>query len=363
MLQSYNSLTSVRDMKKTHIENFFNEQISDITVLERSKNLHEFIGDFQQIDIALQVKGHDPYPVNDPMVHEKTAAHEDFFQGYLKDYGFYDVFIICKKHGHVMYSAAKESDYGANLSSGSLKNSGLAEVWRNTLKNGRPTYVDMKPYAPSNNAPAMFLGTPITTHGETAGVLVFQISDTAINKIMKYRHGYGETQEDYLVGQDNLMRSDSHLDSKGHSLKASFANPSTGSVDTDATKAAFSGETDTKIIIDYNDNPVLSAYSSIKIANDFIWAILSEIDEAEVLITPASIRNAIIIQVLVILAIIIALSLILIKVALVNPINRFQSTLLQISDNKDLTQVLDTNAPVEIQRMAHSVNDLLSSLK
>ncbi len=363
MKQSYNTLTSVRDMKKTYIQNFFSERIGDINVLARSQNLHEFINDFKIIDQELKVKGQSPYPVKNKMVLDKTAAHEAFFQGYMKDYGYYDVFIICKQHGHVMYSAAKESDYGANLSSGSLKNSGLAEVWRNALKNGRPTFVDMKPYQPSNNEPAMFLGTPVVENGETVAVLVFQISDAAINKVMQYRQGYGETQEDYLVGQDNLMRSDSFLDPKGHSLKASFANPSLGSVDTDATKDAFNGESNTKIVVDYNGNPVLSAYSSIKIGKDFTWAILSEIDEAEVLITPHEIRNVIIIEVIVILVIIIALSLIMIKMALVDPINRFQDTLLQIGEHKNLTQLLDTNAPCEIKMMAQSVNDLLSSLK
>ncbi len=363
MEQSYNSLTSVRDMKKNQIQNFFAKQISDISVLSRSENLHKLVQDLQHVHTELKVAGQAPYPVKDPMAQEKTAPHEAFFQGYMKDYGYYDVFVICEKHGHVMYTAAKESDYGANLSSGSLKNSSLAEVWRKTLKNGQPTFVDMKPYSPSNNAPAMFLGMPVIRDGETQAVLVFQVSDDAVNKVMKYRQGYGETQEDYLVGQDNLMRSDSYLDPKGHSLKASFANPSIGSVDTIATQAAFSGETDAQIVIDYNGNPVLSAYSTIKVGQDITWAILSEIDEAEVMIIPNAIRNSIIFQVLIILVIIIALSLLMIKVALITPINRFQSTLVAIEKNKDLTQLLDTNAPLEIKSMALSVNSLLNSLK
>ena len=35
---------------------------------------------------------------------------------------------------------------------------------------------------------------------------------------------------------------------------------------------------------DYNGNPVLSAYTQLKLSDDITWAILSEIDEAEVLI-------------------------------------------------------------------------------
>jgi methyl-accepting chemotaxis protein len=262
-----------------------------------------------------------------------------------------------------MYSAAKESDYGANLSIGPLKDSGLAEAYRLAITNERPTFVDMKPYAPSNNAPAMFLSTPIVVNAQIQAVLVFQISDESINKIMKYRIGYGDTQEDYLVGSDKLMRSDSYLDPKGHSLQASFANPSTGSVDTEASREALSGKTNTKIVIDYNGNPVLSSFSTIKIGEDFKWAILSEIDEAEVLIVPNNIRNSLIISVLLILAIIIAVTIAMVNKGLIKPINKFKDTLLTIGKDKNLTLNVSEDAPLEISQMARSFNDLLSDLK
>ncbi len=364
MKQNYNSLTAVREIKKDRLQDFFKERVEDINILSQSDNLYKLINDMKQVHKELHINKNLSFPANNPLTKEKTTPHENFFQGYIKEYGYYDVFVICKKHGHVMYTAAKESDYGANLSNGPLKNSGLAEVWRKTLANNRPTFVDMKPYQPSNNAPAMFLGKPVRKDGEVIGVLVFQISDEAINKIMKYRHGYGDTQEDYLVGTDKLMRSDSYLDPKGHSLRASFASPETGSVDTVATREAFSGKTDTKIVIDYNGNPVLSAYSLIKIGQDDVqWAIMSEIDEAEVLIIPNNIRNSIIITVLILLVLIIMASLILINYSLIKPINYFQTTLQEIEKSKDLTKMLDTNAPLEIHAMASSVNNLISSLK
>ncbi len=193
----------------------------------------------------------------------KTNKHEDFFQNYAKEYGYYDIFILSEDTGHVMYSQAKESDYGANVKVGPLKDSGLGEVWRKVSERKRSVFVDMKPYVPSANAPAMFLGTPVVIDGDVKAVLVLQISDKAINKIMQFRKGYGESQEDYLVGQDKLMRSDSFLDPKNHSLKASFANPSSGSCDTEASKNALGGQSDTKIVTDYNGNPVLSSFSPV----------------------------------------------------------------------------------------------------
>jgi methyl-accepting chemotaxis protein len=363
MKNSYENLTTVRDVKKIQIEKFFANCVKDINVLAVSNNLQNITWDLLSVLSDLEVADDSPYPVNDPSAKEERLPHEPYFQKYSKEYGYYDMFIIAAKHGHVMYTAAKESDYGANLSSGSLKESALAEAYRQALANNRPTFVDMKPYAPSNDAPAMFLATPIIINAQVQAVLVFQISGDTINKIMQYRQGYGESQEDYLVGPDKLMRSDSFLDPKGHSLQASFANPSTGSVDTEASRDALSGKSDTKIVIDYNGNSVLSSYNTVNVGEDFKWAILSEIDEAEVLITPNNIRNSIIIWSLIILVMIMAVSSLLVNTSIVKPINKFKETLLNIGNNKNLTLTVDENAPLELSQMAKSFNNLIKELK
>jgi methyl-accepting chemotaxis protein len=291
---SYKNLTTMRDIKKNQIEEFFNKALRDIEVLSLSKNLQDLSWDLLMVLDDLEVADDVEFPVNDASAKEERLPHEVFFQKYLKEYGYSDILIIASKTGHVMYSASKNSDYGANLSTGALKDSALAQVYKKTLQNNRSTFVDMKLYKPNNNLPTMFLATPIVVNAQVQAVLVFQISDKSINSVMKYRNGYGDTQEDYLIGSDKLMRSDSYLDAQKHSLRASFANPSTGAVDTLASREALSKKTDTKIVIDYNNNPVLSSYSNIKIGKDLNWAILSEIDEAEILITPNSIRNSII---------------------------------------------------------------------
>ena len=362
MSNSYDNLTTVRDMKKNQIQNFFGERVGDINVLARSNNVHMLINDLNDVEYELEVKATDSYPVNDPLAKEKKEPHEAFFQGYMKDYGYYDIFII-SNDGHVMYTAAKESDYGVNLKTGSLKKSGLAEAFNESLANARPTFIDMEPYAPSNGAPAMFLATPVKFDGKVKAVLILQISDASINSVMQYRNGYGDSQEDYLVGSDKLMRSDSFLDPKGHSLQASFANPSTGSVDTVASREALSGKTDTQIVIDYNGNPVLSSYSTISVGEDFKWAILSEIDEAEVLIVPNSIRNSIIISSVIALIIIVLITMVMVNLSVVSPINRFKETLLEIGRDNNLTLKLSEDAPQEISEMATSFNNLLEELK
>ena len=359
--QSYSKLSSIRDIKKSQIESFFEERIGDIIVLSNASNIHAIFDELDAVDAQLNVNSKGKYPVENQLVKDITKKHEKFFQSYMKTYGYYDVFLIDSKDGHVIYSAAKESDYGANLKTGDLKKSGLSEVFNKTIKNKRATIVDMKPYAPSAGAPAMFIGMPlISESNEVEAVLVLQISDAAINKIMKFRKGAGKSEEAYLVGQDKLMRSDSFLDPTNHSLKASFANPSKGSVDTDAVKYALSGKTGTEIIIDYNNNPVLSSYTNVKVGEDFKWALLSEIDEAEVMELPNEIRNNITIASLIAMALIALASTYLLSIALTTPLKQFQDGVVNFFHylNKETTEVtlLDNDHRDELGKMAAVVD-------
>jgi len=357
---SYDRLTSARDSKIEQLNKFFEQKIKEIKVLATSEDIDYMVNDLIFVHEELKVKSNESYPVDNPLAIEKTAPHEKFFKNFLNDYGYYDILIICAKHGHIMYTQAKESDYGENVGSGYLSNSGIGEVWRKVKELKRPVFVDMRPYQPSNNAPAMFLGTPIYTDGEFKSVLVFQISEKEIDNIMHFRAGYGKTQKDYLVGADKLMRSDSYLDPKNHSIVASFANPTTGMVDTEATKSALKGEKDTKVVVDYNGNSVLSAYSTVKVKDDFSWVILSEIDEAEVMQTPNSIRNKIVITTLVLMVLVVLLTIFVIKRSILKPLDDFQNGLSEFFKylNRETLEVkmLDDSNNDEMGSMAKLIN-------
>ena len=362
--QNYAMLTSARDSKASQITTFFQERIGDITVLSRSADIKELVNDLNNASMEIDTNPKGKFPVSNELIKKATQAHEEYFQSYMKDYGYYDIFLIDGLSGQVIYSGAKESDYGANLKTGELKESGLAQAYNKAISSDRAVFVDMKPYAPSNNAPAMFLAKKIDIHGVKA-VLVFQISDRAINKIMQFRKGYGESQEDYLVGSDLLMRSDSFLDPKGHSLKASFANNT--KVDTVASRNALSGQEHTEVVIDYNGNPVLSAYSQVSVGEDLKWAILSEIDEAEVLVTPNAIRNIIIIISLVLLAFVVIGAIVTINNIVVKRLVKFQEGLVGFFDyvNRDAKDVKELEADNfdEIGLMANVVNENIKKAK
>ena len=215
---------------------------------------------------------------------EAVAPHiegqtEDFFTKYANQYGYYDLFLISPA-GNCFYSVAQEADYQTNLVDGKFKDSNLGALVREVLSAKRFGFADFSPYAPSNGEPAAFIAQAVLHNGDVEMIVALQLPLDAINAVMGVRAGMGETGETYLVGPDLLMRSDSYLDPESHSVNASFANPQTGRVQTDATEAALAGETDARLITDYNGNPVLSAFAPIEVF-DTTWALMAEIDQSE----------------------------------------------------------------------------------
>lgn len=236
-----------------------------------------------------------------------------FFDKYIALYGYYDLFLI-NPDGYVFFSAAEESDFQTNMVNGTYSNSNLGELTKEVLNTKKFGFADFKPYAPSNGAPAAFIAQPVVYEGKIDVIVALQLPLEGINNIMKERSGMGNTGESYLVGSDKLMRSDSFLDPENHTVNASFANPGKGSVDTEAAREALSGESDEKVVMDYNDKPVLSAYSAINVFNT-TWALMSEIDQAEV---KAPINNVVII--IIVIGIFIAAAVILLALFTANSV-------------------------------------------
>ncbi len=271
-LEALNKLNAVQAIKQSQIEGYFAERLGDVSVLSSNDTV---LAGLQAFEEAFTADGGKTGGERWTAVSEKYAP---WLEQYNSEYGYYDLFLI-DADGNVVYTVAKESDLGANLVSGSLKNSPLGKCFAKAL-NGI-TVQDFEPYTPSNNEPCAFVGAPILKDGKTVGIAALQLPLGAINKIMQERAGMGETGECYLVGPDKLMRSDSYLDPTGHSVKASFAGTvAKNGCDTEAAREALAGRDGANVILDYNGNHVLSAYAPVKLG-DLTWAILAEIDVAE----------------------------------------------------------------------------------
>ncbi len=285
---------------------------------------------------------------------------EDYFSKYIKEYGYYDLFLIHPK-GSVFYTVTKEAGFNTKMVSGKYKDSNLGELTRKVIRTQTFGLADFAAYDPSNGTPAAFIAQPYLVDGVVELVIALQLSLDAINEIMQQRDGMGKTGETYLVGSDKLMRSNSFLDPDGHSVAASFAgNLKNNGVDTEAVREGLSGKGDTKIIKDYNGHSVLSSFVPLKVG-DTSWIVIAEIDEAEVMNPVNSLLNSIVIIGVIFTLMIIAMAYILAR-SITVPITKGVIFAEQLAEG-NLVAHLEVDQKDEVGQLANSMIDMRDKIK
>ncbi len=128
--------------------------------------------------------------------------------------GYYDVFLFAP-NGDLVYSVFKEPDFATNFATegGPWAATGLGAAFQRIVNSepGEIAFVDFAPYAPSNDAPASFMSTPIHRDGALIGVLAVQMPIDRINKVMANRTGLGDTGETLIVSKAGLAISNSRF--------------------------------------------------------------------------------------------------------------------------------------------------------
>lgn len=220
--------------------------------------------------------------------------------------GFYDINLMDAETGDVVYTVAKEVDFGSNMYHGPFVRSGFARVAQRALdpKNGGKAVVeDYTAYMPSAFAPQMFTAVPLIADGQTIGVFVAQIDIRTLNSLLTDdKHwemtGQGETGEVQLVGEDRLLRSQSRFmatdpeqflaQAQANGLPSSVA----GQIRTlgttilympdhnEAVEQAFHNQTGVAHFLDSRGIEVVSAYGPVEVAG-LRWAMQAKQDAAE----------------------------------------------------------------------------------
>ena len=259
--EAFDQLRSVRTIKKGQIERYFADRLVDVKTLSANP----------AVLTALRLLEQVPGRIGNSEWRKVANTYASWLPRYTEQYGYIDLFLITAD-GRVVYTVEQESDMGQDLMKGRLRSSPAGKAFRRGLKGA--AIQDFEPYGPSGDVPAGFVSAPIRAGSKTKGVIMVQISIDQINEIMQERTGLGDTGETYLVGSDQLFRSDSRFVEDSTILDATYL------VDSEGAKAALSGKTGEKIFPDYRDIPVLSAYAPLEIRG-LQWVILAEISVAE----------------------------------------------------------------------------------
>jgi methyl-accepting chemotaxis protein len=232
-----------------------------------------------------------------------SAAHSLYhpiFRNFLKRLQIYDFFLVDADSGTIVYSVFKELDFVTSLKTGSFAGTNFARAFQESISGGRRdtvSFADFENYLPSYEAPASFIAAPIYNGRELKGAVIFQLPVDKITSIISETTGMGETGETYAVADDGLFRSQSRFP-EDLGVKSTIINPRVR-VDTDAVRSALDdGESGTAEILDYRGIDVLSSWQPVTIHQDsrggdknVTWALISEIDRAEILQPVRSLFN------------------------------------------------------------------------
>ena len=308
---------------------------------------------------------------------EFHANYHPYFRNFLEKFGYYDIFLVEPENGRVVYSVFKELDYATSLLDGPYSQSNFAAAFR-AVQGSRNSdlvkMVDFDEYYPSYQSAASFLSVPIIDGDEPVGVLVFQIPIDQINTTMTNSGswnsvGLGRSGETYMVSNDYSMRNDSRLliedpDSyfgilqkqntaaekitRIRSLQSSILIQNAKS---EATIRAIQGEKGTALVTNYLGNQVLSAFSPLNIP-DVNWAIISEIEEAEVNEYTNELIMLIIAIAILISIVAMLITFFYVRSSLAKPLKQMVAQVQEL----EITKTLDLRRKDEIGQIANAID-------
>lgn len=195
----------VESVSSSDLSSLSNYYTSNFGATYRTANGGNSANELQKLNMlsprakALQARyiGVNPNPLGekhqmmaDSLGTEYDKVHSKYhpsIKGFLEEFGYYDIFLV-DPSGNVVYSVFKELDYATNLNSGPYAGSGIAKAFKNALNKGASQYhlEDFAPYFPSYEAAASFIATPVKVDNQTIGVLIFQMPVDKINSIMTF---------------------------------------------------------------------------------------------------------------------------------------------------------------------------------
>lgn len=312
-----------------------------------------------------------------------NARFNDFFREIVNRFEFDDALLLDTR-GNVVYSAYKSVDLGTNVFTGPYRGSLLTDAYAKALDSTTVDYVgitDFGEYQPADEPTAWFL-SPVGAQGRVDGVLALQFPISKINRLMttdrKWQEsGMGATGETFIVGPDDLMRSDSRLfledpqlykrdvidagtppDAAEQAIRqhgTTLVQP----VATDATKLAQRGQRGTLIADDYLGHETLQAYAPAEIPG-LRWAVIAKIDTSEAFAPVAAFTRTLVLSTVAIIFCVCIAAMLLARL-FVRPIRRLETGAQRISSG-DYGSTLPVTSRDEFGDLTIAFNDMSRNL-
>jgi len=298
-----------------------------------------------------------------------NERYNDRAQSMLSDFNMSEFFLVTVDK-QIVYRVHDDSEgkfLGRNLANGSLKDTKLATCVNNAMSGqGSKQFFSGYEYLSTYQLTGAYLCQKVFAEfnhlsegiaiGDTMGVLVTQLDLGYLNRMLSDRNGMGETGQAYLVGNDQLLRSDFFINKKKFNVTSSITSKE--KISTESIIKSLKGEVNTLRIVDPNGYKVISYSTPV----DFLgenWAILVEKQEDEIFAPVAAMIKIISLTAIVLFIFVVAVAMFIIK-RLVTPILSANEILDDIS-----TEVTENSDSVreDSNTLAASSTEVTASLQ
>ncbi len=270
MDRTFNQLTSVRTVREKQIEAFFADRIRDVELIACS--------DDARLLFKFVTQKNDSTNFEHPVL---MGELDKYLIQYLSNCGYYKRLQVFNADGNGIEMTISNADTDISFQVHKPEETEPLLLIEKLKKHPQGTFFD---YSDSENHGLLVVaGIP-----GTGGMIMLEISPESINDIMlesSAEGGLGISGESYLIGEDQLFRSESRF-SKGNVLKLKTSSP--------AALMAINGQTGIIECEDYRGIRVLSSFTKLQIPG-LNWIILAEIDKREAMIPVDRLRITILI--------------------------------------------------------------------
>jgi len=270
--QTFKYLQFITNIKKQQLDLFFKSKKTNITIMSKSPILLSFA---DKLSVMSEKTSNKNKTENFKKIYNDNISIHKNLQSFIQDDVYADIMIVSAKDNYILYSADKTELISKKL----CNDSPVYNILEKVLQT-KQFYIGDISLCPLHNKATMHMAAPLIKNSKIIAILVIELPSESINEIISYRVGMGDSGETYAVGEDFQLRSDSYL--KQDFTVSNSRLETNPLIQTEASINVFLGKEGVGIIKDYRDISVLSAYQTQKF-NDFSWAIISEIDESEVL--------------------------------------------------------------------------------
>jgi len=263
----FHSLESLAEEKVSAIDLYIDDHLRRAKSLAMMPVSQQAILDFSQ---AFHRDG-----IASPAYQQTSQRYDKTFERYYSLWNYYDLFLI-DVDGNIVFTIEHEADFGTNLNTGAYRNTGLGQVFRQSIDELQTSNSSMAYYEPSDEA-AGFVASPIIKDGRVLGVVAMQFDTDQLYATINNLAGLGNTGE-VVVGQqlgDHILITAPLRHDSEAAFKRTIALSDSNAL---AIRQSAQGKSGSARFIDWRGQEVIAVWQYIPALK---WGLVVKVDTAE----------------------------------------------------------------------------------